>query len=68
VVLDVQLVCIVLSICADSKELKLGKEIHQAVVKHGLQFKSTKNELVLSSALVNMYAKSGSLEDAKKIS
>jgi hypothetical protein len=66
--LDAQLASSILSACGESKDLKCGKEVHQAIVKHGLQSKANQDGLILSSALINMYAKSGSLEDAQMLS
>ncbi|KAL4182637.1 hypothetical protein AMTRI_Chr11g151180 [Amborella trichopoda] len=48
--------------CRHLKDLQMGREIHHLVLKTGLQ-----RDLFVSAALVDMYAKCGSLADAKKV-
>ncbi|KFK36410.1 hypothetical protein AALP_AA4G120200 [Arabis alpina] len=52
----------ILSACSDSAGLVEGQQIHQLISKSGHQ----KNELV-TTALINMYSKSGELIAARKI-
>ncbi|XP_077239865.1 putative pentatricopeptide repeat-containing protein At3g01580 [Tasmannia lanceolata] len=47
---------------ADLKLIKQGKEIHNYVIKHGFQY-----DVFVASALVDMYAKFGSLNKAEFI-
>ncbi|CAN6485855.1 unnamed protein product [Victoria cruziana] len=51
--------CLVLSGCADSAILKLGKESHAFVLRKGFEV-----DQFLASALVDMYAKCGNLDVA----
>jgi hypothetical protein len=53
-----------LAFCAESKELKIGRDVHQAIKDQGLCAKSQKNQLMLTSSLVIMYSKCGSIDDA----
>ncbi|XP_072994800.1 pentatricopeptide repeat-containing protein At4g33990-like [Typha latifolia] len=48
--------------CRDTMSLQLGIEIHHLVYKAGLQF-----DVFVSAALVDMYARCGSVEDARKV-
>ncbi|XP_010520949.1 PREDICTED: pentatricopeptide repeat-containing protein At2g13600-like [Tarenaya hassleriana] len=48
-------------ICSGLKDLKLGKQLHGFVVKH--EFVSN---VYVGNALIDMYGKCGSLEDAKR--
>jgi hypothetical protein len=66
--MDTQIVSTILTVCAESKEFNLGKEVHKAIVKHGLQLKSKQDELILANGLITMYSKCGCLADAQKLS
>jgi pentatricopeptide repeat protein len=52
----------VLSACADLAALELGRQFHAYVVQSGFAM-----DIVVGSALVDMYAKSGSMEDACQV-
>eukprot|EP00253_Pinus_taeda_P001063 PITA_01063 len=48
--------------CANLATLEIGKEIHQRTIRRGFQC-----DVFVGSALVDMYSKCGSLEDARKV-
>ncbi|XP_057826060.1 pentatricopeptide repeat-containing protein At4g39530 [Cryptomeria japonica] len=52
----------VLPACANLAALGHGKEIHEDVIRRGFQ-----SDLLVRNALVDMYAKCGSLGDARKV-
>eukprot|EP01018_Ginkgo_biloba_P001343 Gb_25869 [translate_table: standard] len=52
----------VLSACASLTALEQGKEIHGEIIRSGIQ-----SELFAGSALVDMYAKCGSIENARYV-
>eukprot|EP01018_Ginkgo_biloba_P012913 Gb_21937 [translate_table: standard] len=52
----------VLSACADLAALEQGMEIHEDIIKNGLQ-----SELFVENALIDMYAKCGSIETAREV-
>eukprot|EP01018_Ginkgo_biloba_P024036 Gb_18979 [translate_table: standard] len=52
----------VLPACADMASLKNGKEVHEEIIKSGLQ-----SDLFVGSALVDMYVKCKSFENARKV-
>eukprot|EP01018_Ginkgo_biloba_P017192 Gb_07106 [translate_table: standard] len=52
----------VLPACADLSNLEHGKGVHEGIIVSGSQF-----NLFLASALVGMYVKCGSIEDARKV-
>ncbi|KAJ6776737.1 hypothetical protein OIU74_000843 [Salix koriyanagi] len=60
--MDAITVASVLPVCAQVGDILSGKLIHLYVIKHGLEF-----ELFVSNALINMYAKFGSLGQAQKV-
>ncbi|KAG8645346.1 pentatricopeptide repeat-containing protein At4g33990 [Manihot esculenta] len=60
--MDAFTVASILPVCAQMDDIVSGKLIHLLVIKHGLEFK-----LFVSNALINMYAKFGSLSQAQKI-
>lgn len=66
--LDAQLVATILAVCADAKDLNLGKEVHKLVQKHKLQTNSKRDDIILSNGLINMYAKCGHLDHAQSLS
>ncbi|KAL0351137.1 UNVERIFIED_CONTAM: Pentatricopeptide repeat-containing protein [Sesamum radiatum] len=53
--------CSVLSACAQSACLDLGEQIHEYIQEKGMEL-----NVILGTALVNMYAKNGSLAKAKQ--
>eukprot|EP01018_Ginkgo_biloba_P009810 Gb_15639 [translate_table: standard] len=52
----------VLPACANLATLEYGKEIHEEIIKSGLQ-----SDIFVGSALVDMYAKCGSIKDARNV-
>ncbi|KAM7260087.1 hypothetical protein ACFE04_015828 [Oxalis oulophora] len=52
----------VLKSCAQLSALRLGKQVHCAVLVNGYD-----SDLVNSNALINVYAKCGHISDAKKV-
>ncbi|MBA0585508.1 pentatricopeptide repeat-containing protein At3g09040, mitochondrial [Gossypium raimondii] len=52
----------ILSACANVQSLELGKQIHCLAVKSGLD-----KSLYAGSSLIDMYAKSGAIRDARKV-
>eukprot|EP01018_Ginkgo_biloba_P008633 Gb_28759 [translate_table: standard] len=52
----------VLPSCATLAALELGKEIHEGIIKNGFQ-----SDVFVGSALVNMYAKCGSIQYARQV-
>jgi pentatricopeptide repeat protein len=52
----------VLPACANLVALEQGKEIHRDVIKNNFQ-----SDVFVGSALVDMYAKCGAIEDARKV-
>eukprot|EP01018_Ginkgo_biloba_P026305 Gb_39298 [translate_table: standard] len=52
----------VLPACANLAALEHGKEVHKDLIRNGFQF-----DILLGNALVDMYAKCGSIEDARKV-
>eukprot|EP01018_Ginkgo_biloba_P008628 Gb_28770 [translate_table: standard] len=52
----------VLSACANLAALQEGKEVHENIIKSGFQA-----DIFVENALVDMYAKCGSIEDAQKV-
>ncbi|XAR62736.1 hypothetical protein NMG60_11017597 [Bertholletia excelsa] len=53
----------VLSACASLSAIKVGKELHARAVK----FEKLRNDLVISNALVDMYAKCSRIDEARWI-
>eukprot|EP01018_Ginkgo_biloba_P008625 Gb_28755 [translate_table: standard] len=52
----------VLPACANLAALHKGKEVHDEIIRSGVQ-----SDLFVGNALVDMYAKCGSIEDARKM-
>eukprot|EP01018_Ginkgo_biloba_P019068 Gb_40768 [translate_table: standard] len=52
----------VISACADLVSLQLGKEIHGYLIKSGFQ-----SDLLVGNALIDMYAKCRSIDDAHQV-
>ena len=52
----------VLKVCASLLTVEQGKQVHSDAIKSGLEL-----HVFVGSALVDMYAKYGSMEDAKKV-
>eukprot|EP01018_Ginkgo_biloba_P034522 Gb_08671 [translate_table: standard] len=53
---------IVLRACSDLTALEQGKQVHEDIVRNGLQ-----SNVFMGSALVDMYAKCGSIEHARNV-
>eukprot|EP01018_Ginkgo_biloba_P034747 Gb_24821 [translate_table: standard] len=51
---------ILLASCANLAALEQGKEVHEVIIRSGFQY-----NLFVSSALIDMYAKCGSIENAR---
>ncbi|KAM7269748.1 hypothetical protein ACFE04_025245 [Oxalis oulophora] len=60
--IDDVLLCSMLCICANTASLSLGKQIHAIASKHLNSY-----DIAMSNALINMYAKSGEIEDARRV-
>lgn len=52
----------ILKACASTRKVKHGRLIHDQIMRLGLDF-----DIVLGSALLDLYAKCGNLDDAKKV-
>jgi len=52
----------VLQACANTGDLQQGKDVHEIIIRKGL-----KPDVVVGSALVDMYVKCGSVEDARNV-
>eukprot|EP01018_Ginkgo_biloba_P010467 Gb_28795 [translate_table: standard] len=52
----------VLGICASEASMELGWQVHACTLKRGFE-----SNVVMRSALIDMYAKSGSIEKARKV-
>eukprot|EP01018_Ginkgo_biloba_P034625 Gb_37253 [translate_table: standard] len=59
---NAQTFTVVLPACANLAALQQGKEVHEIIIKTGFQ-----NNLFVDSALVDMYAKCGSIENAHAV-
>ncbi|KAL3534322.1 hypothetical protein ACH5RR_002783 [Cinchona calisaya] len=62
VAIDNVMFCSLLSICADTASLCLGKQVHSLALKY-----LTHIDVAMGNALIDMYSKSGDIEDAKFI-
>ncbi|KAM7256030.1 hypothetical protein ACFE04_011771 [Oxalis oulophora] len=60
--IDDVLLCSMLCISANTASLNLGKQIHAIASKHLNIY-----DIAMSNALINMYAKSGEIEDARRV-
>lgn len=56
------ILCSMLNICANTAELNLGRQIHAITMK-----RQSGNDVAIGNAVIDMYAKSGEIEDAKKV-
>ncbi|KAH9301061.1 hypothetical protein KI387_012644, partial [Taxus chinensis] len=59
---DVKALASMLPACTNLAALKHGMEVHGVIIKRGFQF-----GVILESALIDMYAKCGSVETARKL-
>ncbi|KAL5559212.1 hypothetical protein UlMin_035423 [Ulmus minor] len=55
-------VCGVLKACGEEEELNFGRQLHGAIVK-----KMYKNDVFISTSLVDMYAKCGEIVDSRNV-
>jgi hypothetical protein len=55
-------------LCAKKNELNIGKDVHQFIKEQKLCEISEENGLIISSTLVNMYVKCGSIKEAEAVS
>ncbi|XP_027090938.1 pentatricopeptide repeat-containing protein At4g18520, chloroplastic [Coffea arabica] len=55
-------VCSVLDACGEEKGLKLGKQLHGAIVKRQYRM-----DIFVGTSLVDMYAKCGEMEDSRMV-
>lgn len=53
--------------CAELKNLNVGKEIHRTINEQKIAVRK-EDSLILSSSLVNMYSKCGSIKNAQDVS
>ena len=53
---------VIISACAEVSALDLGRKYHKEIIKNGI-----KPNIILETSLINMYSKSGSLEEAETI-
>eukprot|EP01018_Ginkgo_biloba_P015752 Gb_28279 [translate_table: standard] len=52
----------ILRVCAGLEALEFGKQIHNCIIKNGFEF-----DVFMESALVDMYAKCGIIQNARKV-
>ncbi|KAK4278749.1 hypothetical protein QN277_016551 [Acacia crassicarpa] len=55
-------VCSTLKACGEKKALKMGRQLHGAIVK-----KLCKNDVYIGTSLVDMYSKCGEIADSKQV-
>nr|GEW06366.1 pentatricopeptide repeat-containing protein At2g13600 [Tanacetum cinerariifolium] len=57
-----------LGACANLADLRLGKQAHTHVVKHGFKFElGPESDIFVGNSLIDMYVKCGSVEDGKQV-
>ncbi|EPS67514.1 hypothetical protein M569_07257, partial [Genlisea aurea] len=57
-----------LNACANMPDLKLGKQAHTHVLKHGCRFRQgPESDIFVGNALIDMYMKCGSVEDGAAV-
>ncbi|XP_028052590.1 pentatricopeptide repeat-containing protein At3g20730-like [Camellia sinensis] len=59
---DNVILCSMLNICANTAALDLGRQIHALVLKC-----QSKHDVAMGNTLIDMYSKSGEIEDAKQV-
>ncbi|CAL5336751.1 unnamed protein product [Camellia sinensis] len=59
---DNVILCSMLNICANIASLDLGRQIHALVLKC-----QSKHDVAMENTLIDMYSKSGEIEDAKQV-
>ncbi|KAI3456678.1 hypothetical protein Pfo_013341 [Paulownia fortunei] len=60
--IDGMLLCSMFNICAKTASLSLGRQLHANALKYQNQ-----HDVALGNALIDMYSKSGVIEDAKRV-
>lgn len=60
--IDSMLLCSMLNVCAKTASLSLGRQLHANALKHQNQ-----HDVAMGNALIDMYSKSGVIEDAKLV-
>ncbi|KAF7833663.1 pentatricopeptide repeat-containing protein [Senna tora] len=55
-------ICSALKACGENKKLKMGRQLHGAIVK-----KICKNDVFIGTSLIDMYAKCGEIADSKQV-
>ncbi|KAG8363524.1 hypothetical protein BUALT_Bualt19G0031400 [Buddleja alternifolia] len=57
-----------LNACANLADLKLGRQAHSHVIKHGFQFQhGPESDVFVGNSLIDMYMKCGSNEDGNRV-
>ncbi|XP_019153937.1 PREDICTED: pentatricopeptide repeat-containing protein At3g20730-like [Ipomoea nil] len=59
--IDSVLLCSMLNMCANSTLLALGRQMHSLALKY-----QNNNDVALGNSLIDMYSKTGEIEDAKR--
>lgn len=59
---DNVILCSMLNICANTASLNLGRQIHALVLKC-----QSRHDVAMGNTLIDMYSKSGEIEDAKHV-
>ncbi|KAK8626952.1 hypothetical protein V6N13_134581 [Hibiscus sabdariffa] len=62
VAMDGMILCSVLNVCANIAELSLGRQVHACSLKC-----HPANDVAMSNALIDMYAKCGEIKDAEQV-
>nr|GMD32735.1 pentatricopeptide repeat-containing protein At2g13600 [Ipomoea batatas] len=57
-----------LNACSNLSDLRLGRQAHAHVLKHGFQFQhGLESDVFVGNALIDMYMKCGSVEDGRQV-
>ncbi|PIM99391.1 hypothetical protein CDL12_28117 [Handroanthus impetiginosus] len=57
-----------LNACANLSDLKLGRQAHTHVLKHGFRFQhGPESDVFVGNSLIDMYMKCGSVEDGRRV-
>ncbi|XP_059651514.1 pentatricopeptide repeat-containing protein At2g13600-like [Cornus florida] len=57
-----------LNACSNLADLKLGRQAHTHVLKHGFRFQSgPESDIFVGNSLIDMYMKCGSVEDGNRV-
>lgn len=60
--IDEMLLCSMFNICAKTASLSLGRQLHATALKY-----QNHHDVAMGNALIDMYSKSGVIEDAKRV-